>query len=717
MDEDSQSIINVRITRGVDLNAAARLSDPGTYKKTQNLWARQRGLLELRPGSSLVAAYVSPIQWPPTSGDNGILAFPAMPMPTVSWMTALAANRTSAALLKSLSGKIPTGAALFSNTLVASTSAIQLNQPNLQNLFGAGFSTSLASTNNGWYIEALEYAYVPYAGVSALFGIMSNQSSDYPFFVDSSGNINPIPGRLDGTSPVSSAAAQWMMQVMAQGVLTDQAGNPTAQNPWMIVCVNGMDPPMSIQTNYSDTNASPSQPYFLKALSMTIAGPSSSTLYMVGPTCFCVYGNQVVWGGPKFSAQAGGMVSGARYRLDNYICFSDPTDPNLAGGTQTGITTLSIDPNNSNNLLTLQIGDTQDEYVTAVSGSTAITDGFGPQGQLSAFTAKKVLLYGGPLPSTGNPAPSGFGQVGDGDMGCVSPKSVVRTKYGVVFLGSDGLVRLISLYNRVEIIGRAIEPLVGGLSQQFYSRCCAYYSRGFYHIVFPFSIQQSFGCLPVGQPGPNSQEWVVDLRSLNLGDPHDCGCEWFGPWTGRYFSCFKAVYSPVDNFPIYAGLGTRAAVIQTEQYGLFTDVNMDNLSASIVYPWSAQTGDLDLGDIHEDKIITAFSLGVAGQNTNSVLASLAASSDGYQGSNISGVGYSATKSVPPSTAAFGIFQWDNSGFTAPGNPALPTWQPPNPVRGRSFIASFTGTPTVGAPLAISDFQFRVKRIIRRSTSY
>lgn len=58
MDEDAKHIINVREMKGVDLNANARIENPGSYQSTLNMYARVRGMPEVRLGSVLISKTV-----------------------------------------------------------------------------------------------------------------------------------------------------------------------------------------------------------------------------------------------------------------------------------------------------------------------------------------------------------------------------------------------------------------------------------------------------------------------------------------------------------------------------------------------------------------------------------------------------------------------------------------------------------------------------------
>lgn len=745
-DEDSKHIVNVRIMRGVDLNVNARLVDPGTYLSTTNLYARLKGILELRPGSLLISNVISAYVAPVLPATLSAIHNPVEPMLTTGWKKNLnpppypeggarayynAANTIQAKIPEYLQNPVQVmgGVSLASNwkgavaphslsyTIVPTTAPGHVWQVSTAGTSGGtqpswpakpapgdtiadgGVIWTFKGYNLGAsnIVEALERLNLPHAGKAFWVGAMSNPIADFLFYIDpTTNNMVPIPSNgLEGA--ISGHNCIWQIQ-RARVASTVEADNDRVTVN--MIAVNGVDRPfvltvnVTAQTTGGDTlNAS--QPF-------TVTQPVFSATHapnraLTAPKCFCVYGNQVAWGGFCMSEQNG---DGDIQHFENFLCFSDPTSAN-GSSTLTPITTLADD--GSTGILTIQIGETPDEAVLALSGSPAITDGFGMQGQLIAWTGYKTVIYNGPLPSSGNAIPPGFGLAATGETGTWSPKSVQRTSYGTVFLGSDGLVYLVALDNRIVVIGRALEPILGNQTQIFYSRVCSYYHKGFYHLFFPGTANSN----------TNTQEWVADLRSLQLGNPQDQGVEWFGPFTGRSVNCVKVARSPQDPFIIYAGLSHLPAVIKLEDTTTYSDPDMSNLTGpKIIYQWGALTGDLDLGDAHMDKIVSAFSIGIMTLQPVSVIGTIAAMSD-VEGQAL---GFTATKTVTPNAPVLGAMTLGvNANLSSFNNFSLPTWQPSSTIRGRAFNVSFLASPTVEAFARLSDFEFRLRAIERRST--
>lgn len=543
----------------------------------------------------------------------------------------------------------------------------------------------------GFRVEALINSYYPWLGKSYWLGAMAGSTQDVLFYLDATNQMAPI----NANGAVNSHDGLW--KLLRYQNMADL--NFNEDSLIRVVAINGVDAVIEIAPLFTQADQAHTPPFSISPISF-VSNPTSilSGNNYVGPTCVCQYGYQMVWGGGKLVDPNNSNPK----RLDNFLVVSDPPNPQVTGGggSSTSYTQLACDTT-TNVLLMIQVGDTCDEQLVAVSGSPAITDGSGILGQLVAFTAWKVMVFTGPLPSTGNPSPPGFGLAATGDVGTVSPKSVITTPKGTIYLGTDGIVRLVSINNQIVELGRALEPIIGAQSHQFYSRVCAYYHKGFYHLCFPQNANDAV----------NKLEYVCDLRYMNLGDPKDAGVEWWGPWTGRYINCVAIGRDPVTAWKLYAGLAHKPAIIQLEVPNTYSDPNMANLGGTkTIFQWGVQTNELDLGDAHMEKIVAAFSIGVSVMQPTSILGAIAAMSD----TQANAVGFQKTKVVLPNAAGLGTFVLGTSCLSSANNFALPTWQPPNNIRGRAFLMQFTASPTVETFARLSDFEFRVRPVVRRS---
>lgn len=688
---DQEKIINVRVMRGVDLNANARLVDPGTYRSTTNLYARLQGILELRPGSKLISAYVTkhpvPTDFPNLSISPALVASTPMEPAIVTGqkrqigLSPVGKVDPVPLVLGGMRGQYDASIGnSFIKQKIPEMNVVPVDIDARPNLFTSGANR----------VAALDKIALPYAGLEFWIGAMNNHLNDFLFYLDTT-TSKLVPIISDGAIGVIHChEGQWQLQP----AINSSGNNNTDDSALGILAVNGVDQPLFIKNNYTNGALVSGVPPFQVTVP-TIVYSGDTNHKLTGPTCVTQYGNQMIWGGGVMNQ----LSTGDCINLRHCLVFSNPA----VIYTASSFTDLAGDSTVSG-AYTLQIGDTPEEIVTAVSGSPALTDGFGAQGQLIAWTGYKTQVYNGPIPSSGNPAPPGFGLAAVGTVGTWSPKSIVRTEFGTVYLGSDGLVYMVALNNRIAIIGRALEPILGGRSRTFYKNICAYYKKGFYHIFFPQNLID----------GVNKLEYVADLRGFNTGDRRDSGCEWFGPFTGRYVSCVKVGRGVNDPFVIYAGLGHAPAIIELERADTFSDPNMMALNGTkIVYEWGFETGDLDLGDAHLDKKMNAFSIGIATQHAVSVKGTVAAMSD------IAGVGkgFSKTKTVLPNSTTLGSnFTLGNqASMSSLNNFALPTWQPSEVIRGRAFTISVTATPTVESFVRISDLEFRVVPFERRAT--
>lgn len=163
-----------------------------------------------------------------------------------------------------------------------------------------------------------------------------------------------------------------------------------------------------------------------------------------------------MWGGYRMGKADGSTPD----NYDNYIAFSDVGEPHKLATTSATVSNI-------------QVGDTDDEKITAMAVISTPTDAMGLKGQLVVWTGKRTCVYDGIPPSSNNPQGINFVSAVFRNIGCYSPKSVVQTPHGVVFLGSDGHVYIIRGLAGPERIGTAVWNIFRSMSPRQQRQCAA----------------------------------------------------------------------------------------------------------------------------------------------------------------------------------------------------------------------------------------------------
>lgn len=438
-----------------------------------------------------------------------------------------------------------------------------------------------------------------------------------------------------------------------------------------------------------------------------------TTKRMVGVRALTMYAGSVIYGGYRMRDMDATTGSADEENYDNYVAFADVGTPTLIAQTK-GIVS------------NIRIGDTNGEPVTAVDISTVDTDVVGIKAQLVAFTEKRVVVFDGLPPQTDNPLGVNFSSTVMPTTGTNAPRTVVRTPYGLIFMGCDGIVYMLRGRDGVIPIGRKVEPLLRGMSSDIQRQCSAYYDdRGFYKLSFPQTRTSSqgsygkgtemsslYGSLAGVQRGnniPDEQIWC-DLRNLNFRAP-DAGAKWSGPHTGTKYSCFAKANLGNDVNKVLAGSAVDGSIYELNRYDLLTHPVPENPANTSYIEAIGITSLMDFGDIHRDKNILAVSIGVATDTPTTLETRLLVNGDGTQPQVE--VDWS-TAVAPPADLLSSTFVLGTSQPMPSDALDTVTLRPPNRARGKAFRVIFREVPTNGAHIVISDINLRWLLTRRRS---
>ena len=135
-------------------------------------------------------------------------------------------------------------------------------------------------------------------------------------------------------------------------------------------------------------------------------------------------------------------------------------------------------------------------------------------------------------------------------VGTLSPRTVVSTPAGTIFLGTDKQVYLIP-YGSIQIIpigevirsGTTASPGIESIPDAQLPKACAAFHDGFYILAYATSGDTT-----------NSQQMWLDVTRLGKTENGEWG-PWFGPMTGMSVSCFVTQHGPGDDGRLIAGSG------------------------------------------------------------------------------------------------------------------------------------------------------------------
>jgi hypothetical protein len=196
MPASTDYIIKQPLIKGVDLNAEARITNPGAYKFLQNLYAKQPGFITVRPGSELVSRVtVIPGKDPGgrTPPDGGTVT---------KWSTALTNLKNAQPAQSTYNGEHP----LWGTILDAGASAeIGRSMP---------VYTAQTSQTAGMYISGLARVWHPRLNRAYWVGAIhrnAGEGGDFFFFLNDSDEMQAIPMEND---LLISSGMDWSFLVM-----------------------------------------------------------------------------------------------------------------------------------------------------------------------------------------------------------------------------------------------------------------------------------------------------------------------------------------------------------------------------------------------------------------------------------------------------------------------------------------------------------------------
>lgn len=703
---------NIREFGGLNLLDDARIRAQNSFLRLENIYRKAPGLLTTRPGSRLVAR-----------GDAANIQVPTVEAPddTVIDPSGLGealkdiALDSAAGLISDLEGRVtdladinwgpfggprgirtralskpvpPTGRRGGSSG-AASLVQADLTLPVNQNGGGAGIHTVSVKPVR---VAALHRMYSSFAGGSFLIGAWTLDSGygDRLFWMDESG-ATPVLRVMAGAEMATGSGCTWQF-------ISYYKEGSSASDRYYAIGTNGVGKPFGVKIVSGEPVFAPLD----VVRSQSAGNVSDSTERLFAVNALCVFNGSVVYGGFKTGANDGS--SGAE-DFSHYICFSDPGEPNALAADDT--------------IYSIRVGDSKFEPVTAVAVNSVQTDSQGIKGQLVVFTTRRVMIYDGLPPISGNPTGVNFQAVALSTVGCNAPSTIAQTPAGLCFLGSDGLVYLIPRFSAGGPIpvSRAIEPLLSNMTPKTQRFCAAVYNDGRYKLSFPSTTSAAgvfrskapsvVTVLNNGSPHavtPNRQVWL-DVRMPLQNGEMDFGLQWDGPHKGMKHSAFAIADQFSDHNVLFAGSAVDGSVFQAgiERYG--ADPDPDDVGTEVPISWDVWFGVQDGGDVHKDKTIRNFQFGFGTERTVEVQADLIVAGD------IPGVEYGEqfVETAAPAAQPFSAFTTvGDLEFAPPEAFRLFSEFPTEPQRGTTFRFRFRGVPALPTTVRLSDLSFNVE---------
>ncbi len=495
------------------------------------------------------------------------------------------------------------------------------------------------------------------------------------------------------------------------------------------IVVNGHDNPIMIGRNTSDvTGAQPTIGHFVPnnsgipsidkdpklASSVTDendangAGPHA-TFAIRGIRHITIYNGSVVYAGFKtwnpvtMYDDSAPSDQRKQQNFDHFLVFSDTIGSDHS--------CYSVDTSS-----TLQIGDNTSEPITGVVVNSVETDIMGIKGQLLIFTPQKVSFFDGLPPIPDDDRDSTFHSPSPpSPIGTWAARTIVRTHWGVVFLGTDGIVYLIPFRGTPIPISRALEPHFSLLHPIQQGRCSAVYHDGTYMLSRPI-------------PGRSNtiarEQWWADMRRLNLSK-RDANVRWTGPQGGPPVSMFATGRGLSDTLQVMGGSSTSSQIFELFREDLNTDAperisNPDTFSGNeakqVEIRPRAVSNPLDLGDAHIAKNINDIQLGISTDNIADVEITISAQSVDTANGELSVAQETFTETVQggfgqPGPASGRLIVYPNQGFE------LVTKRPSKRLRGRAFTLEFRARPASTSDkdpkVAFTDISFGIRLARKR----
>ena len=677
-------VFNLRAVQGINLVEDARITDQGSWNETQNLYGRNPGVLAKRPGTAIYvqgrSGGIKPGDTlagtdfdPPVLGGNAgpgeTVVLPPGSLFDDNFRVATGGDQT----LIGHGGIRPGGllSPLLASRLPINPSFLNVTPIRVNGLFRLYMDQG---KKRFWII-----AYDMPAGMGDQLAYVDDEDTTPVIkLIVTPKNISPCYGalfqfisfRYKSADAVDDTQAYWAIGTNGFSlpfVLKDGSSFSTSTD----VAVTGLNVVRSDQFE---------------------ATIPDSTPRIAAVQALAVYNGSIVYGGYNMVTPS----TGAKTEFGNFIAFSDAGEPSKLA--------------TSNSLVSsIRIGDSLSEPVTAMSVNSIGTDSVGVKGQLVVFTDRRVVLFDGLPPVSGNPEGVNFHSVAMKDVGCNAPRSVVRTPQGVAFLGTDGLVYLIPAFGSSGPvpIGRAVEPLLNHMLPRQHRYAAAYYHEGFYKLSFVDAHRsrggggsgaKSTGTLTTSIP--SKQIWA-DFRYL---DPsaQDLGVRWYGRMINLWHGVFETALAAEDRGRVLAGSSYNGDLFELEREDLFTDPKPTQfISAAVPDPMpikiEALTGPFDLGDAHIDKSVTAVSLGIGTSQAVEIDSNIIVSGE----VNCTEAGEKFTRIVRPCGgilgatavyAAANVLKLGTSKLQPRDSHSLITERPSSRRRGRLFRFRFLEKP-------------------------
>lgn len=687
-------VVVIRQFRGVNLLDDARVGDPFSFTRLQNIYRKASGVLASRPGSVLIASggaqqIDAPSDITPTTGHGGL----GTSVNDFSVVAAVAEDiwRAEQIINRGPRGFVPRVVPNVVRNRPVTAAAIN----NAQMPVNGSLKVSVAPSR----VDSLHRLYADYGGTKFLIGALDYEGGhgSRPFYVDESNPAAPVIRLMTFEEKQVGAGSQW---VWVNYFKEDPDGNTEYGEvaKYYVLGSAQVGRPFAITL---DTNRKPVLKTLLVRRKISGSGIENDEC-LRDVSAMVVYNGTVVYGGYNLSRYD---TPETITNKQNFICFSEPGEPHLIAETDGVISDI-------------RIGDSPYEPVTALAVNSVATDSLGVKGQLVVFTPNKVVTYDGLPPVSGNPTGVAFHSVALSTVGCNAPKTVVQTPAGLMFLGSDGLVYLIPRFSNggPYPVSRAIEPALGHLSPRQQKQCAAVYDDGHYKLSYPeanatatkqrATLSTEILRSPLGNPGadvPNRQFWL-DVRPPLDPQQLDFGLVWTGPHVGMKHSCFATATQYGDFNLLFAGSAIDGSIFQASVEGVASDPSPEDVTTTVPLVYDILMGQLDAGDIHVDKSIKLLQFGVNTNKTFNLVSSIIASGEvtGVEG------GEQFTDPIAPVGYSFSTAATFASGtvFIAPRDSfRLLSKHPTVPRRGRTFRFRFFAEPSVATIIRLSDMTF------------
>lgn len=182
-------------------------------------------------------------------------------------------------------------------------------------------------------------------------------------------------------------------------------------------------------------------------------------------------------------------------------------------------------------------------------------------------------------------------------VGCKSPKTLVNTPIGLMFLGSDRMVYLMQSEGDPSKVGLAIYPDTRAIPEAQLIDAAACYHDGYYKLTYPASGGTT-----------NTIQWWADVLRVQLGEAR---LNWYGPMLNLALACFVVQDGPDDPLDLLAGDDTTGTVWKLDQPDLFVD-------GALGITGQIHTKEFNEGEVLREKIWNGYAFGYLKQDTGAV---------------------------------------------------------------------------------------------------